>query len=332
MISTEVDTIFSNLKLDAYCVDIKRIGNSSFYDLRLGNNTPFKKITAALPEIAFRMRSEWTPYMQLLPKEGLVRLQIVRQKNEGFSFWDSSYFFEDESIPIYLGKDSYEEPMVMDLAKNPHILLAGTTGSGKSVALHCFIANLLQLGTVDLYLGDPKNVEFTGYEKLSSVHYLAKSYEDHLSMLDNLVRIMDERFLILEKNGKNNALQMRGMNPIVVIIDEIADLFFQEGRDKFFRARLMRLAAKSRAAGIFFIIATQRPSVSIISGDIKTNFPARISCKVSSKVDSQVVLDESGGETLLGNGDALIKNYKWAEARRFNFPMVRSSEIIERFG
>ncbi len=213
----------------------------------------------------------------------------------------------------------------MDLAQNPHLLISGTTGSGKSTLMHNIIANLLNYNAVDLYLVDPKQIEFVDYKNKFKKIVVRNTYDEAVELLSNALDTMEYRYCMMRKG-----LSADTMTPIVIMIDEFADLIMQDKGETFYTV-LCRLAQKCRAAKIHLILATQRPSVNIINGTIKANFPARIACRVASHVDSKVILDASGAENLLGKGDALVRdNDRFLE--RFQVAYTDAKEVCSVFG
>jgi len=243
--------------------------------------------------------------------------------------------FPEMSLPIAMGKDISGKPVVADLAKMPHVLVAGTTGSGKSVAINAMILSILYKSTpqqVRLLLIDPKMLELSVYEGIP--HLLAPVVTDMrqaASALNWCVQEMDRRYRLMSTLGVrnisgynqkvrdavrdrqplNNPFTLTPENPepleelplIVVFIDELADMMMVVGKKV--EELVARLAQKARASGIHLVLATQRPSVDVITGLIKANVPTRVAFQVSSKIDSRTILDQMGAETLLGQGDML---------------------------
>ena len=225
-------------------------------------------------------------------------------KSEAFT--SSTY-----ALPICIGVNMRGEPVMKDLAKMPHLLVAGTTGSGKSVGLNSFILSLINKKTPDelkIVLIDPKRIEFSMYNKQK---YMARPVITDMSeastCLARLVSLMNERYTEFEKEMVRNIGEYlakgKKMPYVVCIIDEFADLILS---DKTVEKQVQMLAQKSRAAGIHLVIATQRPSVDVITGTIKANLPTRLSYKVSSPADSMTILNTTGAEDLLGRGDSLL--------------------------
>ena len=234
-------------------------------------------------------------------------------------------------LPLALGKTISNETFVVDLAKMPHLLMAGATGQGKSVGLNAILTSLLYKkhpAEIKLVLVDPKKVELTLFNKIER-HYLAKlpdtdeaiitDNKQVINTLNSLCIEMDNRYDLLKNaicsNIKeyNTKFKERRLNPhdghkflpyIVLVIDEFADLIMTAGKEV--ETPITRLAQLARAIGIHLIIATQRPSVNVITGLIKANFPARIAFRVTSKVDSRTILDSGGADQLIGRGDMLF--------------------------
>lgn len=217
-----------------------------------------------------------------------------------------------QTLPLILGADIKGAPIIADLAKMPHLLIGGTTGSGKSVGLNTFILSLIAAQTpedIKFVLIDPKKIEFSIY---NNQKYLltpvVTETEEAIAVLKYLTKEMDKRYeLLAEKMSKNIAeYNTRGQGHlpyIVCVIDEFADLM---ALDKTVEKDVMRLAQKARAAGIHLILATQRPSVDVVTGVLKANFPTRLSYKVASSADSRTILDATGAEDLIGRGDSLF--------------------------
>jgi S-DNA-T family DNA segregation ATPase FtsK/SpoIIIE len=203
------------------------------------------------------------------------------------------------------------------MAQAPHMLVGGTTGSGKSTVLHTMIANLIPHNCI-LHLMDTKNVEFAPYDCGFKNIKVFREYNQCLEQLKALTQEMEWRY---------NNLSVKDLPYHVLIIDEFADIIIQD-ETKEFQTTLCKLAQKSRAAKIHIILATQRPSANIINGSIKANFPTRLSCKVASALESKIVLDGKGAEKLNGHGDALIKSN---DCMRFQVAYTTPQEICEYY-
>jgi S-DNA-T family DNA segregation ATPase FtsK/SpoIIIE len=264
--------------------------------------------------------------------------------------------FEKKRIPLYLGKDVSGRPMVIDMAKMPHLLIAGRTGTGKSVCLNTLIMSILMTRTPDqvrMLMIDPKMVELSPYKKIPHLmHPVVTDMKKAEAMLAWAVEKMDERYSLMarcgvrhldtyNKLGHEKILRKLGieegteeadlipetMPSIVIIADEMADMMMTCGKDV--EHHIARLAGKSRAVGIHLVLATQKPTVDVVTGLIKSNLPARISFQVASQVDSRVVLDETGADKLLGNGDMLFLAPGTSHVSRAQGTYVSDEEITD---
>lgn len=246
--------------------------------------------------------------------------------------------FENLKSPLKLaiGKDVSGEPVVTDLAKMPHLLIAGSTGSGKSVCINSIITALLYDNSpskLRMILVDPKRVEFTQYNGVP--HLLTPvitRHEQTISALRWSVKEMDDRFNLFQQAGKRDITSFNSgksskekMPYIIIIIDELADLMAVAARDV--EASIVRLAQLARATGIHLVVATQRPSVDVITGLIKANITCRIAFAVASNVDSRTILDMSGAERLLGNGDMLFLHFSAPKPKRVQGVFLSDQEI-----
>lgn len=291
-----------------------------------------------------------------IPGRGTVGIEVPNRKSEIVSMKGllSSREFTDSKfeLPLALGRTITNDPFIIDLTKMPHLLVAGATGQGKSVGLNAIITSLLYKkhpAELKFVLIDPKRVELPLYGKIER-HFLAKLPDEEdaivtdtkkvINTLNSLCILMDHRLELLKLSQTRNIREYndrfiaRRLNPekghdfmpyIVLIIDEFADLIMTSGRDV--EAPIGRLAQLSRAVGIHLIISTQRPSVSIITGFIKANFPSRIAFRVFSGVDSRTILDTTGADRLVGRGDALIS--QGGEPIRVQCAFIDTPEIEE---
>ncbi|MFZ3086577.1 MAG: DNA translocase FtsK [Methylotenera sp.] len=232
-------------------------------------------------------------------------------------YWNSvsaslikSYTSTSERLPVLLGVDVEGNPVVFNLVDAPHLLVAGTTGSGKSVCLHSLILSILlnhSQNQVQWVLIDPKRVEFSAYQGLPQLYtpVITEGIEA-VKCLKGLVREMETREKLLASNGVRELGELGISAPprIIVVVEELADLFAQSPEAE---ESLVRLAQKARATGIHLILATQRPDAATFSGLLRANIPSRIALTVQKSTDSRIILDETGAEKLLGKGDALVK-------------------------
>lgn len=241
------------------------------------------------------------------------------------------------ALSFVIGKDISGKPMVADLAKMPHLLVAGQTGSGKSVMINTFLTSLLYRNSpsdLKLILVDPKQVEMAPYNGIP--HLLTpviNEPEKCISALKWAVAEMERRLRAMADVGKrnigeyNNLKKEEGMPYIVIVIDELADLMMMAANDV--EALIVRLAQKARAAGIHLVLATQRPSVNVITGLIKANVPARIAFTVASQIDSRTIIDQMGAEKLLGRGDMLLKTSERPKPMRVQAALITDEETAK---
>lgn len=259
-------------------------------------------------------------------KPAIVGLNSILQSRE----WSSS----KGPLTFAIGKDIGGSPVVVDLAKMPHLLVAGQTGSGKSVMINDILTSMLYRNSpsdLKLILVDPKQVELTPYNNIP--HLLTpviNEPEKCISALKWAVEEMERRLRTMAEVGKrnigeyNNLKKEEGMPYIVIVIDELADLMMMAARDV--ESLIVRLAQKARAAGIHLVLATQRPSVDVITGLIKANVPARIAFTVASQVDSRTIIDQMGAEKLLGRGDMLISTSDMPKPKRVQAAFISDEE------
>lgn len=318
----EFNNILKEFSIKAKCVKYNQFNNYFYYDLALYPGTKIRDIQKYNNELSISIRSPTKPNLKIMSELGVVRLEFCTYQKYDLKLFDLFQNYNiPEGIPCLLGQSIEGNKIWMDLSKNPHLLIAGTTGSGKSVLIHNIIANLINYNSVKLFLIDPK-FEFNNYQKFSNIK-VSSTYDYSLDMLDTLIQIMENRYLKL----KNNLLDLQ---PIVIIIDEFADLANQDD-SKIFAKKICQLAQKCRAARIHIILSTQRPSVDVITGAIKANFPVRIACKTASSIDSKIILDSIGAENLLGQGDALLKDNS-GNFTRFQIAYTNFNEINKYFG
>lgn len=316
------------------------------------------KIENLSDDLAMALKAKGIRIIAPIPGKGTVGIEIPNSNPSMVSFTSvvNTKKFRDSNqyLPLALGKTINGEAFIADLAKMPHLLIAGSTGSGKSVGINTIIASLLYQKMPDelkFVIIDPKKVELTQYSALSN-HYMACSPdvkdiiitdpEDAVSVLKSLVLEMEERYTILSNVGQRNIvdynikvkegkydgdtnMKHRPMPYIVCVIDELADLMLTASKE--IETPIIRLAQMARAVGIHLILATQRPSVNVITGIIKANFPARIGYLVASKIDSRTILDMSGSESLLGNGDLLYLSPGTPKPIRVQNSFISTDEV-----
>ena len=340
---TAMNTVLEGLGIEGNCVRAEVHRHLAFFDIALATrSSALRKLEHSTKQIALSLRTRTIPLVRLVPAEGVVRLQVAIKEAEPVGLLDlyrGEYLPQDAVFPFLLGEDDEGKKLWMDMNHNPHLLIAGGTGSGKSTLLHTIIANALyvhalRMRNVEIYLCDPKRVEFNDYRapSLSGVVMgVSSSYEEILAQLEDLAGLMEKRYVLM------NNIRMRSIeeNPqkfplVLCIVDEVADLMLQDKKTGKLQDCIIRLAQKGRAAGIFLVLATQRPSVDVLTGVIKANFPGRIACKTASRKDSEVIMDRPGAETLLGRGDAVLKNMK-CDGARFQVAYTTPQETIAYF-
>ena len=310
----------------------------------------YSRITGLSDDLCLALRAE-SILIERMPGKSTVGIQVPNHERE--TIWlrevvESQEFLGGKSkLTLALGKDINGRIVTADLNSMPHLLIAGSTGSGKSVAINAFIMSLLYKATpeeVRLILVDPKRLELGNYEGVPHLHTpIITEPKLASNALRNAVREMERRLKILAEKGVRNIDQYnklfdgsaaslfdedsdpRALPYIVIIIDELADLMMLDGQNV--EASITRLAQMARAVGIHLILATQRPSVDVITGLIKANFPARMSFRVATKIDSRTILDANGAEALLGRGDMLYLPNGSARVHRVHTPFVTEKEI-----
>lgn len=324
--------ILRQLKIDAEVVHTEHNEVMSKYYLRLKNGTRVSKIERCATEIALGIRAYSKPILQVIPQDGLISLELLMNPLKDIRFSSLANTFRktssDVKLPLLLGVGHNGKNIIPDLSKMPHLLIAGTTGSGKSVMLHSIINGLIENTNIRLALIDPKKVELSYYQNIRHLLYpIAVDADSAMDILSDLVDEMEFRFYKMQNKSVNSIDNMKGMPYIVLVIDEFSDLMYTSKKN--FQKYICMLAQKSRACGIHIVIATQRPSAEVVTGLIKANFPSRISCMVTSLVDSRVILDSGGAEKLLGAGDALIKAPGYNMVR-FQGAYISNEEVVGR--
>jgi len=308
-----LNEIFKAFKIRAKCVGANTHRHFAYYDVELDPGTRISRIQRYANELAIAMRANSAIIVKPIPSQGIVRLQTTLRNADIVSFdelYDMYTSPSNQTLPFLLGETDEGELLFMDMAKNPHLLVAGSTGSGKSVFLHTLINNAFRHSNMKVYLVDTKRVEFSTYANMqsSTIAHVSNTYQEAMNVLEHLNCIMDHRYEYMAGRGIQSVEEAPDLfDNILLIIDEAADLMLYE-KGKAFENLVAKLAQKARAAGIYMVFATQRPSVDVFTGLIKANFPARLSCKVTSKVDSKVILDRQGAENLIGRGDAILNN------------------------
>ena len=291
------------------------------FEFKPAPNVKVSKILNLQDDLAMALSAETIRIQAPIPGRDVVGIEIPNESIDTIYLREilESDVFKEASSPltVALGKDIVGNPFITDIKKLPHLLIAGTTGSGKSVGINAMILSLLYRNDPDhlkLMLIDPKMLEFASYEDIP--HLITPVITEPakaIAALANMVGEMERRYkLMAEARTKNienynEKVKKTGDEPfpyIVVIIDELADLMMSGGKEV--EHSIARLAQKSRACGIHLVVATQRPSVDVVTGMIKANLPSRLSYRVGSRIDSKVILDAMGADSLLGRGDGLF--------------------------
>ncbi|HST36694.1 MAG TPA: DNA translocase FtsK 4TM domain-containing protein [Allosphingosinicella sp.] len=364
-----LESVLDDFSVKGEIVEVRPGPVVTMYELEPASGIKASRVIQLADDIARNM-SALSARVATIPGRAVIGIELPNAKREMVSFSElvASPAFEDQvaSLPIILGKNIAGDPVVADLAPMPHLLVAGTTGSGKSVGLNCMILSLLYRLTPEqckMILIDPKMLELSVYDDIP--HLLSPVVTEPAKAIRALkwtVEQMEERYRMMASVGvrqlssfnakvreakmKGQALGRRvqtGYDPetgqpryemeeleyevlpqIVVVVDELADLMMTAGKEVEFL--IQRLAQKARAAGIHLIMATQRPSVDVITGVIKANLPTRISFSVTSKIDSRTILGEQGAEQLLGKGDMLYMP-GGKQIARVHGPFVSDEEV-----
>ena len=346
------------------------------------------KIAALQDDLAMSLRATSIRIIAPIPRRGTVGIEVPNKNRETVRLRDmleSKAFVEGEStLSVPLGKDTYGDPVVVDIAKMPHLLIAGATGTGKSVCINAVLLSLLYRATpaeLGLIMIDPKILELSVYDGIPHLRVpVVTAPRQARAVLEWAVHEMNRRYRLMQRYGvrgidgfnkvargeeapdesdpvkevisdpgltegvapleplgdvdlaapENPAEgtvveEIKPLSKIVIVIDELADLMLSSGRE--IEDLIARLAQKARAAGIHLIVATQRPSVDVVTGLIKANFPARISFRVTTRVDSRTILDSMGAERLLGNGDMLFMSPGAPHLRRVHGAFVTDAEV-----
>ncbi len=311
-----LESTLADFNVNARVADIEHGPVITRYELEPAPGVKVQRITSLSDDIALAMKAQTVRIVAPIPGKNRVGIEVPNSLTAAVYLKDvlaqSKFSNSGSKLMLALGKDITGSPLIADLADMPHLLIAGTTGSGKTVCVNAIIMSMLFNATPDelkFLMIDPKMVELSQYNDIP--HMLCPAVTDTTKVpaaLNWVVGEMEARYQTLSKAGVRNIkgyhAQGHKLPYIVLIIDELADLM--QTSAKTVEGAITRLAQLSRAVGIHLILATQRPSVDVITGVIKANFPSRISFKVASKVDSRTVLDMNGAENLLGKGDLLF--------------------------
>ncbi len=346
-IDTKIQNLLGKLKVFKIDGDVSRIYSGpvvTTFEFRPAPNIKVSRILGLSDDLAMALCAQSIRIQAPIPGKDVVGIEVPNSESQTIYMREilESEVFTNSASPLALGlgKDIVGNPFVTDLKKLPHLLIAGTTGSGKSVGVNAMILSLLYRNAPEnlkLIMIDPKKVEFSLYEEIP--HLLTPIITDSkkaIIALGNVAKEMERRYEIMKEaksktidnyNAKAKEEGKEILPFIVVIIDELADLMMTGGKEA--EASIIRIAQMGRAAGLHLIVATQRPSVDVVTGLIKTNLPAKIAFKVGSRMDSRVILDSEGAQNLLGRGDMLFSLGGGSNIIRLHAPWSSEEEIEE---
>ena len=335
--SQRLTLALSDLGVEAHVVRAVVGPRVTRYELRLGSGVKVGKVRNLQQDIAYALAATEVRILAPIPGKSAVGVEVPNTRPAKVTLGDVFQAYPDANdwtLPVGLGKDISGRAVFFDLSEMPHLLVAGTTGSGKSVMLNGLLTSLLLTTDprqVKMVLIDPKRVELSQFGRVP--HLITPVVTDVKKAANALawaVAEMERRYEVLENmgvrsvDGYNDRAETQ-MPYVVVVIDELADLMMQAGAKV--EDAIIRLAQKARAVGIHLVVATQRPSVDVITGMIKANVPSRIAFAVSSQVDSRVILDTPGAEALLGMGDMLYKPVSAARPSRVQGAFISEAEV-----
>jgi S-DNA-T family DNA segregation ATPase FtsK/SpoIIIE len=350
-----LERALKSFKVSAEVVGVQVGPAVTLFELSVAEGTRMNRVTNLSQEIAATLRAKSVRIIAPIPGKSTIGIEIPNTNRRKVRISElisqKAYDKKFMALPLFLGMDAEGQPIVEDLARMPHLLIAGTTGSGKSVCINTIVASLLLTRSphdVRLILVDPKMVELMMFAGVPHLELpVVNDMRQATNVLNWAVEKMEARYELFKSaqvknikgynalgeeelrkrlgDGFNDERTPRHVPYIVLIIDEMADLMLQSKKDA--EAGIMRLAQKSRAVGIHVIVATQRPSTDVITGVIKGNLPTRIAFQVASKIDSRVILDASGADKLLGEGDMLFSPPQSSQLRRVQGAMIEDEEL-----
>jgi len=354
--AVDLESALRQYRIEGEVVGIDSGPTITLFDVRLAAGTKVARLNAVAADLARAMRAQNVRIVANQPGKDTVGVEVPNLKKETVRIKELMSANPDKiakmTLPMFLGKDASGTPLVQDLGAMPHLLIAGTTGSGKSVCMNSIIASFLFTKRPDelkLVLVDPKMVEMSQFRDIPHLMCpVVTEMSKAAAILEWAVTKMDERYELLAEVGvrdiasyndlgweeikerleiqseEEGARIPKKLPFLVFVIDELADLMMT---NKEVEASIVRIAQKARAVGIHLILATQRPQANVVTGLIKSNMPARIAFKVSSGMDSRIVLDQKGGELLLGQGDMLFLSPRSSKLTRAQGVFVDDSEI-----
>ncbi len=340
-VARQIEEKLQEFRASGRVVDYKPGPVVTRYEFEPDPGVKISRVVSLADDLALKIKTSHVRIVAPLPDTGRIGIEIPNKKRKIVYFshlaQEPDFRRMKSRLGFVLGVDTSGHPVFADLARMPHLLIAGATGSGKSVCINTILTSILFRASpkeVRFLLIDPKRIELSYYEGIPHLLVpVVKDREQAVAALNQAVRWMELRYRHFAQDGvrdiesHNRSAQARGDEPvpyIVIIIDEFADLILSTGRKV--EEPLARLAQMARAVGIHLVVATQRPSVDVITGIIKANFPVRIAFKVPSKVDSRTILDEMGAEKLLGRGDMLFIPPGASEPTRIHGAFISEEE------
>jgi DNA segregation ATPase FtsK/SpoIIIE-like protein len=356
-LGSKLQSVFQAFGIEGQVIGAERGPTLTMFEVQLGTGVSVKRLKTQLDDLGVALGTHGVRIVYPLAGRSTVGIEVPNLKRDGVRlrdvFEESNLAWERNKLPMVVGRDTLGKPTVEDLAEMPHMLIAGATGSGKSVCLNSILVTMLLSRTPDqarMVLIDPKQVELQIYADVP--HLLCPVVTEMKRapfVLEWAVRQMEDRLHMFKMTGvrkisEYNELGAAGLEGVlgaeydaeefpdalpyfVIVIDELADLMLVARKEV--ETAIARLAAKARAAGIHLIVATQRPSTDVVTGLIKTNLPVRMAFRVTSGIDSRVILDEGGAESLLGNGDFLYRPPGAAALVRGQGAFVSTKEVRE---
>lgn len=338
-----IANVLESFKIGWSDMEITEGPSVTLYEFRPAIGVKLTKIRNLKDEFALALMASSVRVIAPIPGRGTVGIEVPHKKKTILPLSDifesPEFRMTSMTLPLAIGRTITNKVFIRDLADMPHLLVAGATGQGKSVGLNVMLMSLLRKKTPDelkLVLIDPKKVELSAYEKIARPYITRMeglpaiiTEADHAQiMLDGLCRLMEKRYTLLNQIGARNIMEYNAssekkMEYYVIVIDEYGDLVMQSGKEM--ERLICRLAQKARAVGMHMVISTQRPSATIVTGNIKANFPTRIAFRTTTGTDSRVILDQIGAEKLTGCGDMLF--FSGAEVTRAQCAFIGTDEV-----
>lgn len=321
----KLEIILNSFNIKSENIELTEGDYLDTYDISLSPGIKVNKLERALVDIGLSLKSQNIPRGFPVLRKGVYRIEVQKRELASKPFGETYYKDIMQYIPIALGVDANGENFNIDLHRLPNLLIGGVPGSGKSMLLHSIILSLIKCNS-EIYLIDPKMVEFNIYDRVQGVERIETTIAGTYEVINIVTEEMNRRFSLLSSNKCRNVFEYNRkvkeparLAPVVIVVDEWADIVLQDSK---IQKPLCAIAQKGRAAGISIILATQRPSVSVISGLIKASFSGRIGLRVASNVDSRIILDQSGAEKIVEVGSGLYIDQRTLEPILFRTPYI----------